>query len=66
MCSRSLGAPGRECQGTCVLTGGTTRDFSTGPIVVDDVERRLILEALRIAEWNRARAAELLGLSDTT
>ena len=41
-------------------------DFSSGPIVLDEVERRLIVEALRAAQWNRGRAAELLGISKDT
>src|SRR5262245_321116 len=50
-----------------VESDGTVRvDFSTGPIVLEDVERRLILEALRVADWNRGRAAELLGISKET
>ena len=41
-------------------------DFSAGPIVLEDVERGLILEALQAAGWNRGRAAELLGISKET
>lgn len=41
-------------------------DFSSGGIVLDEVERQLILEALEASEWNRGRAAELLGISKET
>ena len=43
-----------------------TVDFSLGPIELEAVERDLIEQALRQAGWNRARAAELLGLSRET
>jgi DNA-binding NtrC family response regulator len=58
---------GRRAEPVVVESDGTVRvDFSAGPIVLDDVERRLIVEALRVAEWNRGRAAELLGISRET
>jgi two-component system, NtrC family, response regulator AtoC len=41
-------------------------DFSGGGIQLDEVERRLILEALRVSDWNRGRAAQLLGISKET
>jgi DNA-binding protein Fis len=41
-------------------------DFFTGGIVLDDVERQLILKALESSGWNRSRAAELLGISRDT
>ena len=41
-------------------------DFSSGSIVLEDVERHLITEALQAAGWNRARAAQLLGISKET
>ncbi len=41
-------------------------DFSAGGIVLDEVERQLILGALQAAEWNRGRAAQLLGISKET
>jgi DNA-binding NtrC family response regulator len=43
-----------------------TVDFSSGGIVLDDVERQLIVEALEVARWNRTRAAGLLGISKET
>jgi two-component system response regulator AtoC len=46
--------------------GSVSVDFSSGPIVLEDVERRLIAAALRAADWNRGRAAELLGISKET
>ena len=45
---------------------GVRVDFSTGGIQLDEVERQLILEALRVAAWNRGRAAQLLGISKET
>jgi DNA-binding NtrC family response regulator len=45
---------------------GVAVDFSAGPIHLEAVERALIEQALRHAGWNRARAAELLGLSRET
>ncbi|HSB82847.1 MAG TPA: helix-turn-helix domain-containing protein, partial [Candidatus Methylomirabilis sp.] len=41
-------------------------DFSNGGIVLEDVERHLITEALQVAGWNRGRAAQLLGISKET
>jgi two-component system, NtrC family, response regulator AtoC len=41
-------------------------DFSMGSIVLDDVERHLILKALEASGWNRSRAAEMLGISRDT
>ena len=41
-------------------------DFSAGGIVLDDVERRLLWQALQAADWNRTRAAQLLGVSRDT
>ena len=46
--------------------GSVQIDFSRGPIMLEDVERRLIVAALRAADWNRGRAAELLGISRET
>ena len=45
---------------------GLSVDFSRGPIELEAVERGLIEQALRHAGWNRARAAELLGVSRET
>jgi two-component system, NtrC family, response regulator AtoC len=45
---------------------GVRVDFSAGGIVLDEVERQLIVEALRAAGWNRAQAAQLLGISKDT
>jgi len=41
-------------------------DFSAGGIVLDDVERQLIVEALRASGANRTQAAKLLGISRDT
>ena len=50
-----------ECGG-----GGVQVDFSSGGIILDDVERQLIVEALQAADWNRTRAAQLLGITKET
>jgi two-component system, NtrC family, response regulator AtoC len=59
-----LGPP----QGTAVSVGpdGVVVDYSQGSIELEAVERSLIDQALRHAGWNRARAAELLGLTRET
>jgi len=50
-----------------VKPGGSVQvDFSSGTIVLDEVERQLIEEALRISGWNRTQAAQLLGISKET
>jgi two-component system, NtrC family, response regulator AtoC len=41
-------------------------DFSAGGIVLEEVERQLITEALQATGWNRPRAAGLLGVSKET
>jgi len=41
-------------------------DFSVGGIVLEDVERQLIVEALRASGANRTQAAKLLGISRDT
>jgi two-component system, NtrC family, response regulator AtoC len=46
--------------------GSVQVDFAAGPIVLERVERTLIHEALLASGWNRARAAELLGISRET
>ena len=45
---------------------GVQVDFAAGGIVLDDVERELILKALTAAAWNRGTAAQLLGVSKET
>jgi DNA-binding NtrC family response regulator len=47
-------------------SGCVSVDFSTTSIVLPDVERSLITQALHAAGWNRARAAQLLGISKET
>jgi two-component system response regulator AtoC len=49
-----------------VTKDGVGVDWSRGPIELEAVERSLIEQALHHAGWNRARAAELLGLSRET
>jgi len=63
-----LGLPaGKErAQVTVKPGGGVQVDFSAGSIVLDEVERQLIAEALQAAGWNRARAAQLLGITKET
>lgn len=46
--------------------GGVRVDFSSGGIQLEEVERQLILEALRTAGWKRGRAAQLLGITKET
>jgi two-component system, NtrC family, response regulator AtoC len=41
-------------------------DFSAGSIVLDDVERQLIVKALEASGGNRSHAAQLLGISRDT
>lgn len=63
-----LGLPGGKADGPLVVAseGGVKVDFSSGGIVLDEVERQLILEALQASGWNRTRAAQLLGISKET
>ena len=46
--------------------GSVLVDFSAGGIVLDDVERQLLCQALHATDWNRTRAAQLLGVSRDT
>jgi len=63
-----LGLPaGRERAPVTVRPGGGVEvNFSAGGIVLDDVERQLIAEALRATGWNRTRAAQFLGITKET
>lgn len=63
-----LGLPaGKARAPLTVKAGGDVQvDFASGGIVLDEVERQLIAEALQAAGWNRARAAQLLGISKET
>lgn len=38
-------------------------DFESGPVTIDDVERQLLLQALRHARGNVSKAARLVGLN---
>jgi DNA-binding NtrC family response regulator len=50
-----------------VEAGGRVRvDFSAGNIVLDEVERELIRQALQASGWNRTEAAQRLGMSRDT
>ena len=51
---------------TVTPDGGVQVDFAAGSIVLEDVERQLIARALEAAGWNRAAAAQLLGVSRDT
>jgi two-component system NtrC family response regulator len=44
-------------------SGGLTLEFRPGTDTLDDFERRLLEEALRLAGGKKARAAEILGIS---
>lgn len=57
------GAPSAPVE---VSAHGVRVDFSAGGIQLEDVERRLIVEALGAAAWKRGRAAQLLGISKET
>lgn len=46
--------------------GGVQVDFSSGGIVLDEVERQLIVKALEASGGNRTEAAQLLGISRDT
>jgi transcriptional regulator with PAS, ATPase and Fis domain len=46
--------------------GNVSADFSEGGIVLDNVERELIVKALDASGWNRTQASELLGISRDT
>ena len=46
--------------------GGVVVDFSSGGIILDEVERSLLVQALQSSDWNRTRAAQLLGISRDT
>jgi transcriptional regulator with GAF, ATPase, and Fis domain len=46
--------------------GGVSVDFARGGISLERVERELIEKALSHTGWNRARAAEMLGLTKET
>ncbi len=63
-----LGLSGGKTEAPVVVgsDGRVQVDFSSGAIVLDEVEKQLIEKALRTAEWNRGRAAELLGISKET
>jgi transcriptional regulator with GAF, ATPase, and Fis domain len=43
--------------------GGLTLEFRPGTDTLDDLERRLLEEALRLANGKKAKAAEILGIS---
>ncbi len=68
MQAEDLGLPAGKAKAPIALKsgGGVQVDFSAGGIVLDDVERQLILEALQAAGWNRGQAAQLLGISKET
>jgi two-component system response regulator AtoC len=63
-----LGLPRGKAEAPLIVrTGGEIQvDFSSGGIILDEVERQLILKALQAAGWNRGRAAQLLAISKET
>ena len=61
-----LGLTGPPDARTAVGPGEVSVDFGRGAIDLEAVERELIVRALSHAAWNRARAAELLGLTRET
>jgi DNA-binding NtrC family response regulator len=64
---RDLGLADSGAIGVAVGAGGEVRvDFSRGAVDLERVERALIEQALAHAGWNRARAAELLGVTKET
>ena len=49
------------------LLGGVAKvTIRTGGIVLDDVEKSLIEEALRVTKYNQTRAAKMLNISRET
>ena len=65
--SEHLGlSAGKEKTSVVVGDSGIQVDFSAGGIVLDEVERQLITEALQAAGWNRTKSAQLLGISKET
>ncbi|HYL80403.1 MAG TPA: sigma 54-interacting transcriptional regulator, partial [Candidatus Acidoferrum sp.] len=63
-----LGLSGAREKASVVVgaSGGVHVDFAVGGIVLDEVERQLITEALQSVGWNRTKAAQLLGISKET
>lgn len=67
--AKDLGLPSAHEEGPPAVidaSGGLHVDFSAGGIVLDEVERQLIVAALHAAGWNRTHAARLLGISKET
>jgi DNA-binding NtrC family response regulator len=54
--------------GAAVAVGpdGVSVDFTRGPVDLETLERALLERALRHSRWNRAQAAQLLGLTKET
>jgi transcriptional regulator with GAF, ATPase, and Fis domain len=62
-----LGLRGDSASPVAIGTGGAVQvEFDRGAINLEAVERALIERALAHTRWNRARAAELLGLTKET
>jgi DNA-binding NtrC family response regulator len=63
-----LGLAPAAARGSVVVepAGRVIVDFSSGSIVLEDVERSLIVQALDASGWNRVEAAERLGISRDT
>jgi DNA-binding NtrC family response regulator len=56
-------APGTP---VAIAPDGVSVDFSRGPVDMEALERTLLERALRHTRWNRAQAAQLLGLTKET
>jgi len=56
----------REPPALAVSPAAVQVDFASGGIVLEDVERELIRQALAAADWDRGAAAKLLGISRET
>jgi DNA-binding NtrC family response regulator len=61
-----IGDASSRCPVQVNLEGQVAVDFSKGGIHLEGVERQLIVRALTHAEWNRGKAAQLLGISKET
>jgi two-component system, NtrC family, response regulator AtoC len=61
-----LSVPRSEVPVVVEPSGRVLVDFSAGHIVLDEVERDLIRQALQASGWNRTEAAQRLGISRDT
>src|SRR5262249_41078421 len=61
-----LGLPVSAGAPVAARADGVSVDFAQGAIDLEGLERELISRALAFTRWNRARAAQLLGLTKET